>query len=238
VITTAAGRTLTTCVFDLDDTVYPRACGLMPAVGDRIRRYLLDRLRIDAADVERVRRDYFERYGTALRGLQLENVAGLDAEDYLAYVHDLDIAQFVQPAPDFEAMLAALPLAKVIFTNATREHAERVLGRLGVRRHFDRIVDLRDLEYACKPDPQAYARLLELIGQPAAACLYVDDAARNLRPAGELGMLTVLIDPQPVDGAGLDFVIPSIVELGRVVAQLQHGLPPDHAAGQETADAH
>jgi putative hydrolase of the HAD superfamily len=228
VIATPGGRRLTTCVFDLDDTLYPRAAGVMPAVGVRIRRYMVERLGFDPATVGAAQRDLYTRYGTALRGLQIEG--NVDAEDYLAFVHDIDLAQYLQPAPALDAALEGLPLDKAIFTNSNREHAERVLARLGIRRHFDQLVDLRDVDFQCKPSPHAYERLLERLARPPAACLYVEDAPHNLRPAAALGMVTVLVDPLGQACGEFDFCIPSATQITGVVESLCAG-QPSHGGG-------
>lgn len=222
-IETPDGRTLTTCVFDLDDTLYPRSAGVMAAVGVRIRRYMVERLGFDPATVGAAQRELYTRYGTALRGLQIQGL--VDAEDYLAFVHDIDLAQYLQPAPALDAALEVLPLDKVVFTNSNREHAERVLARLGVRRHFAHLIDLRDIDFQCKPSRHAYEVLLKRIGQPPAACLYAEDAPHNLRPAAALGMVTVLVDPLGGPCPEFDFCIPAVMQIGAVVESLRDGQP-------------
>lgn len=210
-------------MFDLDDTLYPRSAGVMAAVGVRIRRYMVERLGFDPATVQAAQRELYTRYGTALRGLQVQGL--VDAEDYLAFVHDIDLAQYLQAAPALDAALEALPLDKVVFTNSNREHAERVLARLGVRRHFAHLIDLRDIDFQCKPSRHAYEVLLERIGQPPGACLYVEDAPHNLRPAAALGMVTVLVDPLGEPCAEFDFCIPAVMRIGAVVESLRDGQP-------------
>ncbi len=202
----------------------------MAAIVARIRQYMVERLGVDPARVDALRRDLYTRYGTALRGLQVEST--VDAEDYLAFVHDVDLAQYLQPAPELGAALTALPLDKVVFTNANREHAERVLAQLGIRRHFSRIVELHDFDYLCKPHAHAYERLLERIGQPAAACMYVEDAPHNLRPAAALGMLTVLVDPLRQGCSDFDYCIPSVLQIGAVAESLRTGRPLDEGGKQ------
>jgi len=43
-----------------------------------------------------------------------------------------------------------------------------------------------------KPDPAIYTTMLELMQMPAEELVFVDDTARNLPPAEELGIATVL----------------------------------------------
>jgi len=204
-------------IFDLDDTIYPRDAGVMQAVGGRIHRYMVERLGFDEEAAVRLRRDYLARYGTTMRGLITHH--HIDPEDYLEYVHRVPLADLLGPAPRLDAVLGEIPTEKAIFTNATREHAGRVLQTMGIERHFTRIVDVRDMDYRSKPHPTAYQRLLALLDASPETCLMVDDSARNLRPAWELGMITVLVGDGHLED-GVDFVIEEVAEVGRVVRKL------------------
>ncbi len=148
-------------VFDLDETLYPRGAGLMQEIGVRILRYLIERMGFSPEEAAHKRRHYFLKYGTSLRGLMIEET--VDAEDYLAFVHDIDVAVYIRPNPALDAMLRGIPLAKAVLTSATREHARRVLIALGVADHFPVIADIRATDFVCKPDPHAYDKLLSLI---------------------------------------------------------------------------
>lgn len=200
---------------DLDDTVYPRHCGLMKEVGRLIFRYMVERMGIPPDEAAALRRQYYHQYGTTLRGLQIHHQ--VDVEDYLAFVHDLPLARYLQPDPELNAALAAIPQEKVIFTNATAEHAWSVLERLGVRHHFRRVVDLRAMGYVNKPNPEAYRRALELLQEPPEACALVEDSLRNLRPAKALGMATILVGEDGADDDTVDVVIPRLADLPSVL---------------------
>lgn len=204
-------------VMDLDDTLYPRSAGLMNEIVRRIRLYMTDRMGLSEDEAAALRKRYLSQYGTALRGLQIER--HVDAHDYLAFVHDVPLADYVTPAPQLDAMLDRIPLPKAIFTNADAAHANRVMERLGVTRHFDKIVDIRALDYNCKPNPEAYQILCSILGVSPQACILVEDMARNLRPARELfGMTTVLVDGEKADG--VDYFIRDVMELEGLVNRL------------------
>lgn len=204
---------------DLDETLYGPETGLWTALRARITTYMTDRLGLPPETVPALRESYYRRYGTSLTGLQKDY--HVEADDYLAYVHDLPLADYLQPSPALSGMLARLPLQKIIFTNADAPHAQRVLQQLGIARHFSRIIDIYTLDFVNKPQPEAYTRTLQLIGAEAHECLFADDARRNLLPAHELGMLTVLVGSDPVTPAnGVDYQIPNILGLERVVAGL------------------
>jgi putative hydrolase of the HAD superfamily len=193
-------------VFDCDDTLYPRGSGLMQAISARISTYMIERMGMDPEIVPGLRREYWIEYGTTSRGLQI--LHEFDLEDYMHYVHDLPLEDFIRPNPALDDVLAALPQRKVIFTNATAEHARAVLEAVGVGHHF----------------VPGYRRLLEALGEEGERCLFAEDSARNLRPAKELGMVTVLVDPRDRDVDGADYVIERIAEIGRVVKEVGFSL--------------
>ena len=191
----------------------------MQAISERISLYMIERMGMDPEVVPGLRRAYWEQYGTTSRGLQA--VHGLDVEEYMDYVHDLPLNQYIYPDPAFAAALDALPQLKVVFTNATVDHARAVLDVVGVSHHFDEIYDAFFLRNEGKPAPGGYRRLLEALDVEGAHCLFAEDSARNLRPAKALGMVTVLVDPRPGDDVdGTDYVIERIADIGRVVREI------------------
>jgi putative hydrolase of the HAD superfamily len=178
--------------FDLDDTLYPSTNGLWNSIRQRMNEYMLERLNIPPEQVAIIRRQYFETYGTTLRGLQLHYQ--VDADEFLAYVHDLPIEAVISPDPELRLLLQSLSQPKWIFTNADANHAGRVLSALGVRDCFNDIIDIRAMNFICKPDPEAYQIALNKAGETLPEhCVYLDDAARNLAPAFEMGFFTVLV---------------------------------------------
>jgi putative hydrolase of the HAD superfamily len=210
-----------TILFDLDETLYPRSVGIM----DQIRRLILDyvstQLGLPESEADHLRREYLRDYGTTMRGLQINHA--IDADDYLDYVHKIRLEHYIKANPALDAALAALPQQKVIFTNASREHAEAVLKVLGVARHFERIVDVRDMGFESKPQPAAYRRICQMLGRRPEECLLVEDNVRNLLPAKELGMVTVLVGEDGVEaGKGVDYVIPRVEEITEVISWFDH----------------
>jgi putative hydrolase of the HAD superfamily len=178
--------------FDLDDTLYPSTNGLWASIRQRIGEYMLERLGIPAEQVPVLRRLYFENYGTTLRGLQIHH--RVDADDFLAYVHDLPIESILVPDAELRHFLLSLSFPKWIFTNAHTNHACRVLSALGVSDCFTDIIDIRSMDFVCKPNPQAYRIALDRVGEDTPErCIYLDDASRNLAPAFNMGFFTVLV---------------------------------------------
>ncbi len=207
-------------LFDLDETMYPTETGIMDLISDRINEYMSLRLGIDPEDVVRMRRSYYEQYGTTGRGLYLHH--DIDVGDYFEFVHDLPVEDVLQPDPRLDQMLEGLEAEKTIFTNATAAHAWRVLRALQVDRHFERILDIEAVGYVPKPDVRAYRQALQLLQVRGEECLLVDDRLRNLQPGRDLGMTTVLVGGDQA-GDGADFSIEHVVEVGDVVRRIHSG---------------
>ncbi|MBN1667633.1 MAG: pyrimidine 5'-nucleotidase [Anaerolineales bacterium] len=178
--------------FDLDATLYPGSNGLWPAIGARIDRYMYERLGFDRAQISELRHHYYLQHGTTLCGLQ--KFHQVDAKDYLDFVHDLPLTDYLQPDPALRAMLLSLPARRWVFTNSDAPHAKRVLRRLGIEDCFEGMIDIFALAPACKPHPEAYQLALQMTGQPIPGrCALLDDSPRNLETAKELGIFTVLV---------------------------------------------
>ena len=210
-------KSLQYILFDLDETLYPSRSGLMAEIGELMSQFMEEQLDMPPSEVPALREHYYLTYGTTMRGLQIHH--GIDPEDYLAYVHDLPLEDYIGPNDELDRVLAEIETEKTIFTNASAEHARRVLAILGIERHFDCIIDVRAMGYMSKPDPEAYQRALEILGVSGDECLIVDDRARNLTPAKELGMITVLVGSEKT--ADVDFVIGEVAEIGEVMQSLK-----------------
>ena len=207
---------LTVVIFDLDNTLYRRDSGLMQEVGRRIQQWLCDRAGFTWHQSAVVRRDYLDRYGTTLGGLIAEH--NVNATEYLSFVHDIKIPQYLAPDPALGEMLAAIGLRKVVYTNATSEYSWRVLEALGIDELFEQVIGIDDVSLCNKPCPDAYERVLKLLGVVGRECAMIEDSARNLVPAKALGMATVLVGDEPDEHA--DFVVGNVLDVGQIVAGL------------------
>ncbi len=179
-------------VFDLDNTLYSAQCQLFLQIDRRMGDYIAGLLGLATEDARRLQKKYFHTYGTTLRGLM--NDHQVDPSAYLEFVHDIDLT-VIAPDQALDAALAGLPGIKVIFTNANREHAERVIQRLGVARHFAAIFDIQDAGYLPKPEPETYDRFLACHRITPGRSVLFEDSVANLKPAAALGMTTVLVTP-------------------------------------------
>ncbi|MBI4785542.1 MAG: pyrimidine 5'-nucleotidase [Chloroflexi bacterium] len=206
-------------LFDLDDTLYSTSAGLMEEISVRMNEYMMTRVGVPESEVAELRQFYWRKYGTTLRGLYIERQ--IDAQEFLEFVHDIEIAKYIATDPRLDAMLTQLARHKFIFTNAPASHARRVLAALGIAKHFERIFDINFIAYESKPTPSGYAKVLSALGARGDECLMIDDTARNLVPAKALGMRTVWLDgnhdPRTAEGCeSADAVIHTIYEVEKM----------------------
>ena len=182
-----------TWVFDLDNTLYPHHLNLWQQVDERIRDYIAEFLKVSHEEAFRLQKDYYRRYGTSMRGLMTEH--GMEPDDFLDFVHQIDHSPLT-PNAALGAAIEVLPGRKLILTNGTRRHADAVLARLELDRHFEDVFDIMAAELEPKPSPQTYDRFLATHGVDAEKAAMFEDLARNLAVPHALGMTTVPVVPE------------------------------------------
>lgn len=200
-------------LFDLDDTLYPPTTGLWDEIGNRIDEFIFERLNMPREEISTFRNELYLKYGTTLRGLQI--LHNIDPHQYLDFVHQVPLEQYLQADPALRGALKQIPIPKWIFTNADRQHARRVTSLLGVEDCFDQVVDILDVAPYCKPMPEAYLKALEIMNiRDASKVILFEDTRKNILAARELGFYTVQVGGS-LDHAAHDH-IPSLREIQRL----------------------
>ena len=187
-------------IFDLDNTLYPAEKQLFSLIDVRINRYMTEIVGIPAPEVDALRRNYWRLYGVTLQGLIRHHA--VDPEDYLLYVHDIDVPSRLSADLALRETLDSLPHRKAVFTNGSTCHADRVLAALGIDDMFEKVYDIRIAAYQPKPYPEPYHAVLDELGTTAERCIMIEDSRDNLHTAKKLGMGTILVG----DGHTPDFV--------------------------------
>lgn len=178
-------------IFDLDNTLYPADCDLFALIDEKMGQYIQALLDCDALEARRVQKAHFREHGTTLSGLMATN--DVDPHHFLDFVHDIEMDRLTAD-PMLADQLARLPGRKLIFTNGDAPYAKRVLDRLGLAESFEAIHDVHDSHYRPKPDAYGYEVMAETLKVDPRRALFVEDMARNLKPAKAMGMATVWIN--------------------------------------------
>ena len=111
-------------VFDLDNTIYPAHQSLFPRVASRMIEWIENNFNLDRKKAEELKNRLFLEYGTTINGLSSEYA--VDPEDFLSYVHDIDLSDLSYDE-ELDLGIRALPGKKYIYTNGTVLHARRIL---------------------------------------------------------------------------------------------------------------
>jgi putative hydrolase of the HAD superfamily len=180
-----------TWIFDLDNTLYPASADLFAHIDRRMTAFIAELLSVDLVEAHRIQKAYFIGHGTTLAGLMAEHQ--VDPHAFLAYVHDIEMDVLQADAP-LVAALARLPGRKLVFTNGDGPYALKVLERLGLGGSFEAVHDIHAMNLRPKPQPEAYAGLCAAFDLDPRESLFVEDMARNLKPAKAIGMTTVWVD--------------------------------------------
>ncbi|MDA0661943.1 MAG: pyrimidine 5'-nucleotidase [Proteobacteria bacterium] len=177
-------------IFDLDNTLYPASCDLFSQIDVRMGSFISDLLGVDRIEARRIQKQYYYEHGTTLAGLMANE--GVHPDTFLEFVHDIDVTP-VPPSPALLDALSQLPGRCIVYTNGSRRHAENVMARLGVSNAFTGIYDIIASGYRPKPSPEPYADMIRQFDINPARAVMFEDIHRNLKPAHDLGMGTVLI---------------------------------------------
>jgi putative hydrolase of the HAD superfamily len=187
---------VTTWLFDLDDTLYPAEAGLMAEIEKRMTSFVMKATGLPRPQAYRLQKDYLAEHGITLLGLMRNH--GVDPAEFADAYLDIELDALSHDPALVEA-IGALPGRRLVFTNADGRHAERVLARLGLTHLFDEVFHIASFDYTPKPDPAAFARLCaEHAIDPRRTCFF-EDSERNLKPAAEIGMSTVLVGRHALD---------------------------------------
>ena len=178
-------------IFDLDNTLYSEQTKVFAQVDKKMSKYISNKLNIDLVRAKKIQKDYFYQYSTTLNGM-IKNHK-INPEEFLEFVHDVDIS-FLRKDHKLAEEIKKLNGKKIIFTNGSRKHAINVTKKIGIDKLFDGIFDIVNADYIPKPSIEAYKKLVEKHKIDPKLSVLVEDIARNLKPAYEMGMKTIWIE--------------------------------------------
>ena len=209
-------------IFDLDNTLYRADNGVFAQIDGRMTSFVAELLSLDRDSARQVQKQLYRDHGTTLAGLIA--VHGIDPEPYLAFVHDLDLSGLA-PDPALALALARLKGRRFVFTNGCRNHAARILERLGLGQLFHQIFDIRTIGFIPKPGREAYQAVVAQAGLKPASTAMFDDIARNLVVPHEMGMTTVWLNCQSDwSRQGPDFPVASRHHIDHEIRDLRNFL--------------
>jgi putative hydrolase of the HAD superfamily len=189
-------------VFDLDNTLYPIESEYMLLIEGRMTDFVMRQTGLDRDEARALQKSYFHEHGTTLAGLMANH--GVDPKAFLDEVHEVSLDRLT-PDLELRAALERLPGRRLVFTNGGALHAERVLDHLLLNDLFEDTFHLEAADFVPKPNIATYQSLVTRHGVDPERAAFFEDSEKNLKPAFEIGMTTVLVGPKAEASTG-DFV--------------------------------
>jgi len=177
-------------IFDLDNSLYPASSDLFSQVCENMSNYIANTLNMEKAKADKLRYEYWQKYGTSLAGL-MKNFK-IDPDHFLEVVHDIDFSVLSKDSKLLKA-LNKLPGRKIVYTNGTVPYAREVLKYRGLAGVFDEIYGVENANYIPKPFPEAYKLIFAKAKIIYNRSAMFEDEIRNLKVPFDLGLKTILI---------------------------------------------
>lgn len=182
-------------IFDLDDTLHNASAHIFPVMNRAMTQYIMDTLALDEPAAYKLRQHYWRIYGATLKGLMRHH--GTDPYHFLLETHRLiNLPEMVIQVKRLRHMLQSLSGRKVVFTNAPRDYAMRVLDLLGIGDCFELVFSVESTKFHAKPSQRGFQMLLKSIKAKASDCVMLEDNLPALMTAKRLGMKTIWVTKQ------------------------------------------
>lgn len=183
-------------LFDLDNTLHHASHAVFPEINRAMTQYIIDALKVERAEADRLRTGYTQRYGAAL--LCLTRHHPIDPHDFLRAVHTFDdLPAILRAERGLARLVAALPGRKFVLTNAPEDYARAVLRELRIERLFERVIAIEHMRdrraWRAKPDRTMLRRTLRAANARLADAILVEDTRSHLKRYKQLGIGTIWI---------------------------------------------
>lgn len=211
----AISRAAKVWVFDLDDTLHNASAHIFPVMNQAMTNYIMDTLAMDEAAAHDLRRHYWRVYGATLKGLMRHHQT--DPQHFLKVTHQFDdLAERVIAVKRLRHLIKSLAGRKVVFTNAPRDYALRVLNLLGIADCFELVFSVESTKFHAKPSVRGFQLLLATLRVKASDCVLLEDNAAALMTAKRLGMKTVLLSKKYHKPSFVDYRINQVLALTHI----------------------
>ena len=182
-----------TWIFYLDNTLYPPEENIFSQIDKKMTTFIAENLKISHEEAFNIQKQNFIDHGTTLAGFMNTGNSKINPDKFLEYVHDINLNSLKEDNK-LRKILLMLPGRKYIFTNGTKKHAENVLKKLNLENIFQSIFGIKEANYLPKPNIETYNLFLKINNIDPKTSIMFEDMGRNLIPAKELGMTTVLLE--------------------------------------------
>jgi putative hydrolase of the HAD superfamily len=202
-------------IFDLDDTLHNASAHIFPVMNQSMTQYIMDHLQINEDEAHALRKHYWRIYGATLKGLVHHH--NTDPHHFLEQTHRLEnLHEMVIQMKQLRHLIKSLSGRKLVFTNAPRGYAMRVLDLLGITDLFEIIFSVESTKFHAKPSVRGFRALLNSINAKAENCIMLEDSLPALMTAKRLGMKTIWISKKLHKPNYVDYRLTSVLALTHI----------------------
>jgi putative hydrolase of the HAD superfamily len=177
--------------------------------------YIMDNLTLDETTAHQLRQHYWRIYGATLKGLIRHH--GTSPHHFLEETHKLhDLPERVLEVKRLRHMLQSLSGRKLVFTNAPKSYAIRVLDILGIRDCFEFIFSVESTKFHAKPSLRGFQMLLKTLKVKASDCIMLEDNLPALMTAKRLGMRTIWVTKKLQKPNFVDYRLSEVLALTHI----------------------
>ena len=202
-------------IFDLDDTLHNASAHIFPVMNSAMTEYIMNALQCDKAAAHGLRQHYWRIYGATLKGLMRHH--GINPHHFLHETHQLEqLPEMVIQVKRLRHMLRSLSGRKVVFTNAPKHYALRVLNLMGIEDCFEQLFSVESTQFHAKPAVRGFQMLLKSIKANPHECIMLEDNLTALMTAKRLGMKTIWISRTLHKPNFVDYRLSSVLALTHI----------------------
>ena len=178
-------------------------------------QYIMDHLDLDENAAHNLRKHYWRVYGATLKGLVRHH--NTDPYHFLEETHQLEnLNEMVIQVKRLRHTLNGLEGRKLVFTNAPRSYALRVLDIMDIEDVFELIFSVESTKFHAKPSVRGFQQLLKTIKAKASDCIMLEDNLEALKTAKRLGMKTVWVSKKLHKPSYVDYRVSSVLALTHI----------------------
>ena len=202
-------------IFDLDDTLHNASAHIFPVMNRAMTQYIMRHLDLDESSAHALRQHYWRIYGATLKGLVRHH--DTNPHHFLEETHQLEnLPEMVIQVKRLRHMLQNLDGRKLVFTNAPRSYALRVLDILDIEDVFEQIFSVESTKFHAKPSVRGFQKLLKSIKAKASDCIMLEDSLPALMTAKRLGMKTIWVSKKLHKPNFVDYRLSSVLALTHI----------------------
>ena len=202
-------------IFDLDDTLHNASAHIFPVMNQSMTQYIMDHLNLNEDEAHKLRKHYWRVYGATLKGLVRHH--NTNPYHFLEETHQLEnLHNMVIQVKRLRHMLNSIKGRKLVFTNAPRSYALRVLDILDIEDAFECIFSVESTKFHAKPSVRGFQQLLKTLKVKPGDCIMLEDNLPALMTAKRLGMKTIWVTKKLHKPSFVDYRLSSVLALTHI----------------------